>query len=148
MASMLIGRSVRASRPSLPVLLSRHCCCGLLQSSSLQQSRFISYGTKVFVGGLSQNTTERQLIDAFSSFGEVIDARIVRDDQSGKSKGFAFIRFVATSHANSAMRTMNGRALNGKVLRVGLATEKADTPERPFGISRYSDGGDYSSDRY
>ncbi|KAH7287622.1 hypothetical protein KP509_32G066700 [Ceratopteris richardii] len=144
MSSIFRSSFVRSSRPILSHLLSSHCP-SRLQRFSLQQCRLIAYGSKIFVGGLSPQVTEEQLKDAFSSFGEVIDAKVIIDIASGRSRGFAFVRFISDSHANVAVRTMNGRELNGRILRVSLA-DKPNTYGGGLGASRYSDGGDYGQD--
>eukprot|EP00250_Pteridium_aquilinum_P005581 c15653_g1_i1 orf=72-539(+) len=116
------------------------------QSSSFL-ARFMSTGqAKLFVGGLSWQTEESQLKDAFSSFGEVTDARIVLDKETGVSKGFGFVSFASAKHADAAMKTMDGRDLNGKTLRVNFANDR----QRGFGGfgsgggAAYGDGGGYS----
>ncbi|KAI5062384.1 hypothetical protein GOP47_0022923 [Adiantum capillus-veneris] len=119
-----------------------------LQPFSMQLSRFFSLGTKLFVGGISFETDEDQLRAAFSAFGDVTEARIVLDIESGKSKGFAFVIFASASHAETAMKTMDGRALNGRTLRVRPATDKPRTFGGTGYDGRYSDGGDYGSGGY
>ncbi|MCO5547031.1 hypothetical protein L7F22_000472 [Adiantum nelumboides] len=99
----------------------------------------------IAISGLSSQTNEDQLRAAFSAFGEVSEARIVLDIESGKSKGYAFVKFACASHAEIAMKTMDGRALNGKILRVSRATERPRVIGGTGYDGRYSDGGDYGS---
>ncbi|MCO5588481.1 hypothetical protein L7F22_042438 [Adiantum nelumboides] len=100
------------------------------------------------ISGLSSQTNEDQLRAAFSAFGEVSEARIVLDIESGKSKGYAFVKFACSSHAEIAMKTMDGRALNGKILRVSRATDRPRVIAGTGYDGRYSDGGDYGSAGY
>lgn len=97
---------------------------------------------KLFVGGLSGQTDDSQLKDAFSSFGKVTDASIVMDKETGLSKGFGFVSFALSSDASAAMKTMNGRELNGKTLRVNFAID------RQRGVGVLQGGGGYGAGSY
>lgn len=88
--------------------------------------------SKLFVGGLSWGTDDNALREAFSSFGEVIDAKVVMDRETGRSKGFGFVSFTSTADAESALQSMDGRALGGRMLRVNFAIEKPPSA-RGFG---------------
>ena len=78
---------------------------------------------KLFVGGLSWNTTDQDLLDAFSPFGEVTDAKVITDRDTGRSKGFAFITFATQSAAENALE-QNGKDMKGRALRVNVAQDK------------------------
>lgn len=78
---------------------------------------------KVFVGGLNYDTDEKALEAAFSSFGLVINLRIIRDQESGKSKGFGFITFSNDEGAKEALQ-MDGEKLDGRFIGVKPAFEK------------------------
>ncbi|KAJ4970896.1 hypothetical protein NE237_003995 [Protea cynaroides] len=102
-------------------------------SSYLRPSLFINYrgiSSKLFVGGLSFYTTEKGLSESFSQYGQVIEANIVMDRVSDRSKGFGFVTFASEDEANNARAEMNGKALNGRVIFVDTAK-----PSR-----RFSDG--------
>lgn len=77
--------------------------------------------TKLFVGGLSGNTNEQGLKDTFSRYGEVVDARVMINSQTGWSKGYAFVQFASEIEADVAVNQMDGRALDGKKIIVNYA---------------------------
>ncbi|EMS45526.1 Glycine-rich RNA-binding protein 2, mitochondrial [Triticum urartu] len=80
--------------------------------------------SKLFVGGLSFNTDEGSLRDAFSHYGEIIDAKIIVDRDTGRSRGFGFITYAAEEQASSAIMALDGKDLHGRNLRVSAATER------------------------
>ncbi|KAG0521381.1 hypothetical protein BDA96_08G155600 [Sorghum bicolor] len=80
-------------------------------------------GTEVFVGGLPRSATESMLREIFSSCGEIIDVRIMKD-QNGHSKGYGFVRFSKREYANTAKRQKNGIELQGKRLDVDLSMDQ------------------------
>ncbi|KAK4281694.1 hypothetical protein QN277_013156 [Acacia crassicarpa] len=87
-------------------------------------SRGIAY--KLFVGGLSFHTTEKGLSEAFSDHGQVVEAKIVMDKVSDRSKGFGFVTFASEDEAENAITGMNGKALNGRVIFVDYAKPKSN----------------------
>ncbi|KAG0457861.1 hypothetical protein HPP92_022723 [Vanilla planifolia] len=101
--------------------------------SQLVVSRGIA--SKLFVGGLSFYTSEQSLSDAFSKFGQVVEATIVMDRVSDRSKGFGFVTFASEMEAQKALEEMNGKALNGRVIFVEIAKAKK-TNFAPVLISR------------
>ncbi|CAA3021265.1 glycine-rich RNA-binding 4, mitochondrial-like [Olea europaea subsp. europaea] len=75
-------------------------------------SLFIScrgIASKLFVGGISFHTTEEGLSEAFSQYGQVIEAKIVTDRVSDRSKGFGFVTYAAEDEAENAIKEMNGK---------------------------------------
>lgn len=77
--------------------------------------------SKLFVGGLSFYTTEETLSEAFGQFGQVIEAKIIMDRVSDRSKGFGFITYASEDEAENALTEMNGKILNGRVIFVDTA---------------------------
>lgn len=80
--------------------------------------------SRLFVGGLSYGMDDMTLRESFTSFGEVIEARIIMDRETGRSRGFGFITFTSGEEASAAMSGMNGRELHGRTIRVDYATER------------------------
>ncbi|XP_062229613.1 glycine-rich RNA-binding protein 4, mitochondrial-like [Phragmites australis] len=91
--------------------------------------------TKLFVGGLSWGTDDQSLREAFSSFGEVTEARVITDRETGRSRGFGFVNFNNSEDAKNAVSSMDGQELQGRSVRVNFANE------RPAGNRGYGGGG-------
>lgn len=79
---------------------------------------------KLFVGSLSWNTDDHGLEQAFARYGEVTDAKVITDRDSGRSRGFGFVTFADPSCAQRAMEEMNGSELDGRNLNVDIAQER------------------------
>ncbi|CAI9090202.1 OLC1v1024928C1 [Oldenlandia corymbosa var. corymbosa] len=79
---------------------------------------------KLFVGGLSWSVDEKSLLDAFSSFGDVTEVRIMYDKTTGRSRGFGFVHFSKEDEAASAKDAMDGKAYLGRPMRVTFALDK------------------------
>ena len=69
--------------------------------------------TKLFVGNLSFNTTENALQEAFAAHGTVIEANLMMDRMSGRSRGFGFVTMSTPEEAQKAIAAMNGATLDG-----------------------------------
>ena len=82
-------------------------------------------GNKLFVGGLSWGTDEQSLRVAFEPFGDVVDARVITDRDTGRSRGFGFVTFGSGSEAQAAMEQMDGATLDGRSIRVNEAKERS-----------------------
>jgi RNA recognition motif-containing protein len=80
----------------------------------------------IYVGNLSYNTTEEDLKTAFSAFGEVATANIIRDQYSNQSKGFGFVEMPERAAAEAAINALNGKEMNGRTLTVNEARPRAD----------------------
>jgi cold-inducible RNA-binding protein len=98
---------------------------------------------KIFIGGLSWNTTTDGLRDAFSAFGEVSDAHVATDRDTGRSRGFGFVTFATAEEAQRAIDEMDGQPLDGRTVRVDKAN---DRPPRGGG-GRGGGGGGRGGDR-
>jgi len=83
--------------------------------------------SRLFVGNLSFNTSEEAIRDAFAEFGEVVEAKLVTDRDTGRSRGFAFVEMTSPDAAQKAIQEMNGALLDGRPLRVNLAEARRDT---------------------
>ncbi|CAK9315466.1 unnamed protein product [Citrullus colocynthis] len=106
-----------------PILSFRYFC-SQTSSSSAPSSSPSAPNNKLFVAGLSWSMDERSLKDAFSSFGEVTEVRIMYDKDSGRSRGFGFVNFTNENDAQCAKDAMDGKALLGRPLRISFALDK------------------------
>ena len=79
---------------------------------------------KVFVGGLSWGTDDNALHDHFSQCGEVVEARVITDRETGRSRGFGFVTFSSAEDAQAAIE-MDGETFDGRTIRVDLAQERS-----------------------
>jgi cold-inducible RNA-binding protein len=82
---------------------------------------------KLFVGGLSWNTTEEGLRRAFEKFGEVVEAKVITDRETGRSRGFGFVTFSGDDSARQAMEGLNDAELDGRKIKVNWAEDKGRT---------------------
>ncbi|XP_031259142.1 glycine-rich RNA-binding protein 2, mitochondrial-like [Pistacia vera] len=96
--------------------------------------------SKLFIGGLSYGTDDVSLKEAFSGFGEVVEARVITDRDTGRSRGFGFVNFTSDDSASSAMSAMDGQELNGRNIRVSFANERPSGP-RSFNNDFRGEGG-------
>ncbi|XP_063367246.1 nucleolysin TIAR [Cydia fagiglandana] len=78
----------------------------------------------IFVGDLSPEIETHILREAFAPFGEISNCRIVRDPQTLKSKGYAFVSFVKKADAEAAIQAMNGQWLGSRSIRTNWSTRK------------------------
>ena len=74
--------------------------------------------SKLFVGGLSWDTNDQSLAAAFAPFGEVTEAKVISDRDTGRSRGFGFVTFVNEDDAADAIANMNDKELDGRTLNV------------------------------
>lgn len=82
--------------------------------------------TNIFVGNLSYQTTEDDLHSAFSGFGTVERVSIIRDRDTGQSRGFGFVEMPNGEEAEKAIQAMNGRELSGRALNVNEARPREE----------------------
>jgi len=96
--------------------------------------------TKIYVGNLSYDTTEDDLRTLFAQAGTVASVALIKDRDTGQSKGFAFVEMSNQSEAEKAIQTFNGYTLSNRPLKVNLARPRE---ERSFG----GGGGGYGDRR-
>ncbi|KAI5797611.1 putative glycine-rich RNA-binding protein [Geopyxis carbonaria] len=94
---------------------------------------------KVFVGGLAWQTDDVALRSKFEEFGAVEEAVVVKDRDTGRSRGFGFVRYTNPEDANSAMEQMNNQEFDGRTIRVDIASERGSG-----GGGRGGGGGGYN----
>ena len=97
----------------------------------------------IYVGNLSYEVTEADLKEAFGVFGGVDTVKVIKDNYTGRSKGFGFVEMSAKSEAQSAIEGLNGKDLKGRNLNVNEARPRPDGRRggaRPGG-PRHGGGG-------
>jgi cold-inducible RNA-binding protein len=83
---------------------------------------------KVFVGGLPFSTTDDELNQLFAAHGKVATANVVRDRETGRSKGFGFVEFENDEEGKAAEKALNGSEVGGRTISVAEARPKEDRP--------------------
>jgi RNA recognition motif-containing protein len=94
---------------------------------------------KLFVGGLSWGTTDDGLHQAFAQFGEIVEAKVITDRETGRSRGFGFVTFANDDGATKAISEMDGTELDGRTIKVNEAEDKG--PRGGGGGGRGGRGG-------
>lgn len=95
---------------------------------------------KLFVGGLSFNTTNESLERFFTQAGTVASATVIVDQMTGRSKGFGFVEMATSEEAQKAVSQLDGRELDGRQVKVEAAKPKAEGGGRG-GFGRRGGGG-------
>jgi cold-inducible RNA-binding protein len=96
---------------------------------------------KLYVGNLSFSTTEDELRTLFAQAGTVQSADIIKDRETGSSKGFAFITMSTQAEADEAIKKFNGYSLGNRELKVNPARPKEEGGRGGFGGNRGGGGG-------
>ena len=99
----------------------------------------------IFVGNVPFSSTEDQIRELFERFGEVVSIKMIKDFETGRSKGFGFVKMQNDEEARLAMEGLNGLLFNGKNLAVNEARPQE---KRPAGGGGYRDGGNRGGGGY
>lgn len=94
---------------------------------------------KIYVSGLAYSIDDDELKEAFSQYGEVTFVRVIKDRDSGQSRGFGFVEFATDEQAQAAIDGMNDQEISGRKVRVSIAKERA--PRSDGGGHRGGDRG-------
>lgn len=86
---------------------------------------------KLYIGGLAYSVTEQELEAAFAAYGTVTSAAVIKDRNSGQSKGFGFIEMSTDDEAKAAMAALNGKEISGRSISVNEARPQEE--RRPGG---------------
>ena len=95
----------------------------------------------IYVGNLSFQTSEQELETAFSAYGQVERAQVVKDRDTGKSRGFGFVEMADDAAADKAIESLNGAQLDGRSLTVNEARPREARPSGGGGRGGYGGGG-------
>ncbi len=96
--------------------------------------------TKLYVGGLAYSVTDKELEELFAGQGKVVSAVVIKDRDSGQSKGFGFVEMADDSEGQNAIKELNGKEVSGRAIVVNEA--------RPQEDRRSSGGGSFRSKSY
>lgn len=88
---------------------------------------------KLYVGGLSYDTNDEGLKEAFTQAGEVTSATVITDRMSGRSKGFGFVEMAEDDAASKAIEMWDGKELDGRTIKVNEARPMEPRPPRRDG---------------
>ena len=88
---------------------------------------------KLFIGGLSWDTSNRSLQEAFEACGAVAEAKVVTDRDTGRSRGFGFVTFEDEASAQRAIEELDGSTLDGRSIRVDKANDRPRNDRRGGG---------------
>ncbi|KAI8624642.1 hypothetical protein F5Y19DRAFT_480386 [Xylariaceae sp. FL1651] len=79
--------------------------------------------SKLFIGGLAWHTEETTLRQKFEEFGPIEEAVVVKDRDTGRSRGFGFVRYTSEADADKAIASMNNVEFDGRAIRVDKASD-------------------------
>ncbi|HVN15613.1 MAG TPA: RNA-binding protein [Anaerolineales bacterium] len=92
--------------------------------------------SKLYVGNLPYSATEEELSKMFGQAGTVTSVAIIKDRETGRSKGFAFVEMSSDAEAQKAISMLNGQGMGGRDLRVSIARPREESGGRSFGGGR------------
>lgn len=84
----------------------------------------------MYVSNLGFHVTENDLRQLFTAFGEVSSAKLIIDRETGKSRGFGFVEMASSADAAQAMKSLNGKEVEGRNISVTEAREREQRPTR------------------
>jgi RNA recognition motif-containing protein len=96
---------------------------------------------KLYVGNLPYSTVDADLQSLFAAAGTVKSAQVIKDRQSGRSKGFGFVEMSSTEEAQNAITMFHGKDFSGRPLTVNLARPREDRPAGGGGGGGFRSGG-------
>ena len=79
---------------------------------------------KIFIGGLSWDTDDDGLRNAFERFGDITEAKVITDRETGRSRGFGFVTFTDSAAAQAAIKEIDGTPIDGRNVHVNEAQER------------------------
>jgi cold-inducible RNA-binding protein len=93
---------------------------------SLKRRKNNKMAMKLYVGGLAYSVTEQELEALFAEHGKVTSAAVIKDRDSGQSKGFGFVEMADNAEAKAAMAALNGKEVSGRSIMVNEARPQED----------------------
>jgi RNA recognition motif-containing protein len=93
--------------------------------------------TKLYVGNLSYDTTEDGLREKFTEAGSVVAVDMIKDRDTGRTKGFAFVTMTTQEEAENAIKILNGKILDNREIKVNIARPREERPRRTYNNRRW-----------
>ncbi|MDZ7682469.1 MAG: RNA-binding protein [Fodinibius sp.] len=84
----------------------------------------------IYVGNLSYKVSDQELQEMFVEFGEVTSAKVIKDRETGRSKGFGFVEMTSDEDAQAAIDELDGAEIDGRTLKVNKARPKESAGNR------------------
>src|SRR3989338_3479599 len=103
---------------------------------------------KVYVGNLPFSVTDKDLNEMFVQFGQITEAVLIKDEFSGRSKGFGFVTFADKASGEKAIADMNGKDMQGRALTVNEARPMEPRADRGDRGERGGSGGGFRRNRF
>ena len=97
----------------------------------------------IYVSNLSFNTSDAELSNLFSTFGEVSSAKVITDRETGRSRGFGFVEMPNDEEGKEAMSGLNNKEVEGRAMSVSVAKEREERSSNGGGGNR----GGYGNNR-
>ncbi|NDV60101.1 RNA-binding protein [Bacteroides sp. 519] len=97
----------------------------------------------IYISGLSYGINDADLNDLFAEYGEITSAKVIKDRETGRSRGFAFVEMTNDAEGQKAIDELNGVEFDGKVIAVSVARERTERPSFGGGRDRGNGGGGY-----
>lgn len=91
---------------------------------------------KLYVGGLAYSVTSKELEEVFAQYGKIVNASVVNDRETGRSKGFGFVEIEDIKDGQNAIKELNGKEIAGRAIVVNQARPQENRPRGDFGGPR------------
>lgn len=100
----------------------------------------------IYIAGLSYGVNDADLNDLFAEYGEISSAKVIKDRETGRSRGFGFVEMANDAEGQKAIDELNGVEFDGKVISVTVAKPREDKGGG-FNRNRGGNGGGYNNSR-
>ncbi|NJP10067.1 MAG: RNA-binding protein [Leptolyngbyaceae cyanobacterium RU_5_1] len=95
----------------------------------------------IYVGNLSYQVTQEDLVETFSEYGKVVSVQLPKDRETGRMRGFAFVEMSSEDEESAAIEALDGAEWMGRDLKVNKAKPREERPRSPGGRGNFSGGG-------
>src|SRR6266404_459577 len=116
---------------------------GPLNQGGPGTERFFSMSKNIYVGNLAWGVTNEDLLELFGQYGKVLQAQVISDRETGRSRGFGFVEMENDQEAENAIQALNGANHNNRPLTVNVAKPREDRGPRSGGGGGGGGGGGY-----